>query len=111
MKLKSITGEMCFDWYTTLDPALQPMAEATEILAHYADWGPLYDLDQLAKNSVPVAALVYTDDVFVERNLSLTSAQQINNLQVWESDAWHHDGIGEAGAEIFRNLHDMINHA
>src|SRR5699024_6278312 len=71
--------------------------------------GPLYDLDQLAKNSVPVAALVYTDDVFVERNLSFASAQQVNNLQIWESDAWHHDGIGEAGAEIFRHLHDMIN--
>lgn len=104
-----LTGEMCFDWYTELDPALQPMAEATEILAQYTHWGPLYDLDQLAKNSVPVAALVYTDDVFVERNLSFASAQQVNNLQIWESDAWHHDGIGEAGAEIFRHLHDMIN--
>src|SRR5699024_5885962 len=78
-------------------------------LAQYTHWGPLYDLDQLAKNSVPVAALVYTDDVFVERNLSFASAQQVNNLQIWESDAWHHDGIGEAGAEIFRHLHDMIN--
>jgi len=106
-----LTGEMCFDWYPDLDPALQPMAEATEILAQYSNWDRLYDLDQLAENSVPVAALVYTDDVFVDRDLSIASAQQVNNLQIWESDAWHHDGIGEAGAEIFRRLHYMINRA
>lgn len=103
-----LTGEMCFDWYPELDPALQPMARATELLAAHRQWGPLYDLTQLAQNTVPVAALVYTDDVFVDRDLSLVSAQQVGKLQVWESDQWHHDGIGEAGAEIFQRLHGMI---
>ncbi|MDN6410871.1 MAG: alpha/beta hydrolase, partial [Yaniella sp.] len=104
-----LTGEMCFDWYTELDPVLQSMARATDMIAAYSNWGPLYDLEQLHQNTVPVAALVYTDDVFVERNLSLASAEQVANLQVWESDQWHHDGIGEAGAEIFKRLHSMIN--
>ncbi|WP_022870840.1 alpha/beta fold hydrolase [Yaniella halotolerans] len=103
-----LTGEMCFDWYTELDPVLQPIARVTEMLATYSNWGPLYDVDQLHKNTVPVAALVYTDDVFVERDLSVVSAEQVANLQVWESDQWHHDGIGEAGAEIFHRLHSMI---
>lgn len=103
-----LTGEMCFDWYTELDPVLQSMARATDMIAAYSNWGPLYDLEQLHQNTVPVAALVYTDDVFVERNLSMASAQQVANLQVWESDQWHHDGIGEAGAEIFKRLHSMI---
>lgn len=103
-----LTGEMCFDWYTELDPALQPMARAAELIAAHERWGSLYNLDQLTKNTVPVAALVYTHDVFVERNLSLASAEQIANLQVWESDKWHHDGIGEAGADIFKRLHRMI---
>lgn len=103
-----LTGEMCFDWYTELDPALEPMARATELIAAYTDWEPLYDLEQLANNEVPVAALVYTDDVFVERQLSRTSADKVANLHVWESDRWHHDGIGQDGAEIFRTLHDMM---
>lgn len=103
-----LTGEMCFDWYTEFDPVLQPMARATEMIAEYSKWGPLYDVDQLGRNTVPVAALVYTDDVFVERNLSMASAEQVANLQVWESDQWHHDGISEAGAEIFRGLHSML---
>ncbi|GAA4109244.1 alpha/beta fold hydrolase [Enteractinococcus coprophilus] len=103
-----LTGEMCFDWYPQLDPALQPVARATQIIADCRTWGPLYDLDQLAANEVPVAALVYTDDVYVDRDLSLAAAEQVANLQVWESDRWHHDGIGEAGAEIFIRLHEMI---
>lgn len=103
-----LTGEMCFDWYTRLDPALRPMARATELIAEHANWGPLYDLEQLARNTVPVAALVYTDDVYVDRDLSMTTAAQVANLDTWESDQWHHDGISEAGGEIFRRLHDMI---
>lgn len=103
-----LTGEMCFDWYTQLDPALQPVARATQLVADYRHWGPLYDVEQLARNEVPVAALVYTDDVYVDRDLSIAAAEQVANLQVWESDQWHHDGIGEAGAEIFTRLHEMI---
>lgn len=103
-----LTGEMCFDWYTELDPALQPVARATQLIADWTQWGPLYDLDQLAANQVPVAALVYTDDVYVDRDLSLAAAEQVTNLHVWESDRWHHDGLGEAGAEIFARLHQMI---
>lgn len=103
-----LTGEMCFDWYTALDPTLRPMARATELIAAHHAWGPLYDIEQLGANEVPVAALVYTDDVYVDRDLSLATAQQIANLQVWESDRWHHDGIGQAGGEIFNRLHEMI---
>jgi len=103
-----LTGEMCFDWYTQLDPALRPMARATELIASHNNWGYLYDVDQLAVNEVPVAALVYTDDVYVDRDLSMATAQQVANLQVWESDRWHHDGIGQAGAEIFEKLHGML---
>lgn len=103
-----LTGEMCFDWYTQLDPALQPVARATELIAAHTAWGPLYDLEQLASNKVPVAALVYTDDVYVDRDLSITTAQRVANLEVWESDRWHHDGIAQSGAEIFNRLHSMI---
>lgn len=103
-----LTGEMCFDWYAELDPALQPIARATELIASHTGWDALYDLQQLSANTVPVAALVYADDVFVDRELSVAAAKQVANLEVWESDAWHHDGIAQAGAEIFQRLHGMI---
>lgn len=103
-----LTGEMCFDWYAPLDPALRPMSRAIELIAQATDWDALYDLQQLGQNTVPVAALVYTDDVFVDRDLSVQAAEQVAKLQVWESDQWHHDGIAEAGTEIFQKLHEMI---
>lgn len=103
-----LTGEMCFDWYAELDPSLQPMARASEFIADYANWDALYDLQQLANNTVPVAALVYSDDVFVDRDLSVASADKVANLQVWESEQWHHDGLSEAGGEVFQRLHKMV---
>ncbi|HEY4616257.1 MAG TPA: alpha/beta fold hydrolase [Citricoccus sp.] len=102
-----LTGEMVFDWYTELDPALQPLAGAAQALAHRQDWGPLYDLDALAANTVPVAAAVYRHDVYVDRDLSLRTADRVRGLQVWETDAYHHDGIGDDGPAILRRLLEM----
>lgn len=102
-----LTGEMVFDWYPELDPALQPMAEVTELLAQRTAWGPLYDLQTLEVNTVPVAAAVYTDDVYVDRDLSLETAGRVRGLQVWETDEYHHDGIGDDGPAILRRLLEM----
>lgn len=102
-----LTGEMVFDWYAQLDPTLTPLAEVTESLARRTDWGPLYDLEQLAANTVPVAAAVYTHDVYVDRDLSRQTASRVAGLQVWETDEYHHDGLGDDGAAILRRLLGM----
>lgn len=104
-----LTGEHCFEWYLELDPTLAPMTEVTQLLAEKDDWGALYDLEQLKKNTVPVAACVFTDDVFVERQLSLRTASQVENLQLWETDEFHHDGLAQDGAGIFSRLFSMVN--
>ena len=90
--------------HIALDPALAPLAGAAEILAAAGDWGPLYDLEQLGRNTVPAAAAVYTDDVYVARELSLETASRVANLEVWETAEFHHDGISEDGARIFSEL-------
>lgn len=102
-----LTGEMVFDWYTDLDPALQPLAEVTELLAQRTAWGPLYDLQTLELNTVPVAAAVYMHDVYVDRDLSVETARRVRGLQVWENDEYHHDGIGDDGPAILRRLLEM----
>ena len=99
-----LLGEMILPEHVALDPVLAPLAEAAECLAGVEDWGPLYDVDQLRRNTVPAAAAVYTDDVFVARELSLETAGTVANLQVWETDEFHHDGISEDGARIFSEL-------
>lgn len=98
------TGEHVFAWQTAQDSDLAPLAEATQILAAKDDWGPLYDLAVLAENTVPVAAAVYTDDVYVDRDLSLETAAAVQGLQVKEYGEFHHDGIGDEGPRILREL-------
>ncbi|WP_150462987.1 alpha/beta fold hydrolase [Nesterenkonia ebinurensis] len=99
-----LTGEMIFREHIRLDPVLAPLYQAAEALAAVDDWGPLYDLDQLARNEVPTAACVYTDDVFVDRELSLETASRAANLSVYETADFHHDGIHDDGPAILREL-------
>ena len=102
------TGEMVYPWYFDEDPALVPLKETAHLLARKADWGPLYDTERLAANTVPVAAAVYSDDIYVDRDLSLETAAAVNGLQVWESADYHHDGIADDGEAIFTRLLDMV---
>ncbi|MGY2746508.1 pimeloyl-ACP methyl ester carboxylesterase [Arthrobacter sp. UYCu723] len=102
-----LTGEMVYPWYFEQDPALRPLRNVAQLLAEKADWAPLYDPDRLALNSVPVAAAVYRDDIYVDRELSLETAAAVRGLQVWESADFHHDGIADDGEGIFARLLGM----
>ena len=53
---------------------------------------------------MPVAAAVYTIDVYVDRDLSLVTAGAVRGLRVWETASFHHDGIADDGASIFARL-------
>ena len=57
--------------------------------------------------AVPVAAAVYSDDIYVDRKLSLETASAVRGLQVWESGDFHHDGIADDGEGIFARLLGM----
>lgn len=106
-----LIGEMVFRWYFEEDPVLRPLEETARILAEHQGWARLYDREVLAENTVPVAAAVYTDDVYVDRDLSLETAAAVQGLKVWETDKFHHDGIGDDGATIFGKLLEMTNGA
>ena len=104
-----LTGEMVFRWYFEEDPVLRPLEETARIVAEHQGWEPLYDPEVLAKNTVPVAAAVYTDDVYVDRELSLETADAVAGLNIWETDEYHHDGIGDDGPKIFAKLLEMTD--
>ncbi|MDZ5078028.1 alpha/beta fold hydrolase [Nesterenkonia sp. HG001] len=99
-----LTGEMILRHHVALDPVLAPLADAADRLAAVEDWTPLYDTDRLARNTVPAAAAVYRDDVYVARELSLETAAQVAGLSVWETAEHHHDGLHDDGARILREL-------
>ena len=99
-------GEMMFPWMFEEIAALRPFREAAELLAVYDEWPALYDSQQLARNKVPVAAAVYDDDVYVDRELSMQTAAAVGNLRVWSTNEHEHDGV-RVGPDVFRRLADM----
>ena len=76
---------------------LRPLRETAELLAAVDDWPPLYDPAALARNEVPVAAVVYANDMYVDREQSLETADRIRGLQAWVTNEYEHDGLRTPG--------------
>ena len=91
-----LTGEHFGSWTFAQDPALQPLAELADDLAAETDWPVLYDPQKLAENQVPVHAVVYRDDIFVPRTLSLNTGR-VMGANILEKDDLHHDGLRASG--------------
>jgi pimeloyl-ACP methyl ester carboxylesterase len=86
--------------------ALAPLREAAEILAGH-EWPRLYDPDVLAANTVPAAAAVYANDMFVPRAFSEATAAGIAGLRVWLTSEYEHDGLRQAGDRVLGRLLDL----
>jgi pimeloyl-ACP methyl ester carboxylesterase len=106
--LLPLTGEMIYPHTIASDPALAPLAEAAQLLAERVWDEPLYDLDRLAANRVPVAACVYTRDMFVDPALSRATAARTGAVRVVEDAVHHHDGLRRAGAEVLDPLEQAL---
>ncbi|MEV4442335.1 alpha/beta fold hydrolase [Streptomyces sp. NPDC049577] len=101
------TGEMIYPWMFREIAGLRPFADAAELLAERSDWQPLYDPDRLAANRVPVAAVVYHDDIYVDAGLSLRTAREVGAVRAWVTNEWEHDGIGASGGRVLDRLMDL----
>jgi pimeloyl-ACP methyl ester carboxylesterase len=100
------TGEMVQPWMFEQIGALRPLQQTAGLLAAVDDWPDLYDLDTLAGNTVPVAAAVYHDDMYVESAYSLETAQLVGNMAVWVTNEYAHDGLA-GDARVLDRLLDM----
>lgn len=101
------TGEMIYPWMFTEIAGLRPFAQATDLLAERVDWPALYDAPKLAANRVPVAAVIYHDDMYVHAGFSLTTARSVGGLRAWVTNEWEHDGVSAAGGHVLGRLMDM----
>jgi pimeloyl-ACP methyl ester carboxylesterase len=100
------TGEHFFPWMFD-DPSMEPLREATELLAR-RQWPQLYDLERLRANEVPAAALVYAEDPYVERVFSERTAGTVPNLRVWLTNEYLHDGLRKDGERVLGRLLDLV---
>jgi len=103
------TGEMIYPWMFEEYRALRPLAEAAQILAEKDDWAPLYDLDVLAANPVPCAAVVFEDDMYVERRFSMETADQVASLRVWHTNEYDHNALRADGKRVLGRLLDLVD--
>ncbi|KZT18642.1 alpha/beta-hydrolase [Neolentinus lepideus HHB14362 ss-1] len=81
-------GEMIFPDMFDDYSNLRPLKGAAELLAKDSEWGPLYDLRQLAKNEVKVSAVTY-----VNYELAQETAAAIKNTEQYITNQLFHNGI------------------
>jgi pimeloyl-ACP methyl ester carboxylesterase len=98
------TGEMMYRWMFDEIAPLREMKEEAEFLASYKGWPRLHDPGRLAENRVPAAAVVYADDMYVERGLSEEAAGKIGALSVWLTNEYEHNGLRSHGDKVLERL-------
>jgi len=99
---------MVYPWMFKENPVLKPLEAAAEILAKFDGWPDLYNLTALRNNSVPAAAAVYYNDMYVERQFSEEAADNIRGIKLWVTSEYEHNGLRADGEKIFDRLLNMI---
>ncbi|MFG0319967.1 MAG: alpha/beta fold hydrolase [Planctomycetota bacterium JB042] len=102
------TGEWVEPWTFDDVAPLRPLKEAAERLAAKGDWPDLYDVERLRRNDVPVAAAVYHDDMYVDRDFSLETARTIRGTRVWITNEHEHNGLRADGRNVLDRLLKLL---
>ena len=101
------TGEHIFPWMFEEYGALAPRARRPSSSPQH-EWPRLYDPDVLAANTVPTAAAIYTEDLYVERAFSEETAAPTPNLHAWVTSEYDHNGLRVDGERILGRLIDLV---
>jgi pimeloyl-ACP methyl ester carboxylesterase len=101
-----LTGEHVYPWMFEDYGELAPLREAAHLLAE-REWPRLYDPEVLASNEVPVAAAIYTGDMYVERAFSEETAARIRGARTWITNEYEHNGLRADGERILGRLIDL----
>ncbi|GAA3579607.1 alpha/beta fold hydrolase [Amycolatopsis ultiminotia] len=102
-----LTGEHVFPWLFEDVRGLRPLREAAGLLAAH-EWPRLYDADALRACTVPAAAAIYAEDVYVDRVFSEETARLIPTLRPWVTNEYEHNGVRVAGEQVLGRLVDLV---
>lgn len=100
------TAEHVFPWMWEDYAGLRPQRAAAELLAEHP-WPKLYDAERLRRNEVPVAATIYSDDLYVERDFAVETAATIRGIRTWETNEFAHNGLRADGERVLGRLIDL----
>jgi hypothetical protein len=62
----------------------------------------------LRANTVPCAAAIYYDDMYVERGFSEQTAQTIRGLKPWVTNQYEHNALRADGERVLNRLLKML---
>lgn len=98
------TGETIHPFMFDTYPELIKLKAVGELLAAEQDWPPLYNEKQLRKNEVPTYAAVYLDDMYVDFELSMETAQTIKGCQPFVTNSMYHNAIGAKTENVLKEI-------
>lgn len=80
------TGEMIFPFMFEDYPELKKLHKTAHALATSDARDDLYDEAQLARNTVPVYAASFIDDMYVDWHLANETAKKVNNTKIFSTN-------------------------
>jgi pimeloyl-ACP methyl ester carboxylesterase len=100
-------GENIFPFFFDTYPELIPLKSVANKLAKVDDWTHIYDKEQLAKNEVPVYAVSYVDDLYVDYEYAKDTAELVKGTKTWETNAYPHSGLRTNTEEVLNGLFNL----
>jgi len=98
------SGEMIFPFHFETYPELMALQAVADELAAYEDWPHLYDQAQLARNTVPVFAASFVDDMYVDFELSMQTARKVKGIKVFSTNAMYHNAVRARSGDVIKEL-------
>lgn len=96
------TGETIYPWMFEDYSELRKVQDVANIVAADSSWPALYDLDQLARNEVPVYAAAYAEDMYVDFDFSMETAKKVRACKVFTTNVLFHDAIRSRMDEVVK---------
>lgn len=103
------SGEMIYQFMLKdAGEELEPFIKPADVLARSTQWSELYDEEQLRQTTVPVKALIYPNDMFLDFGFSTEAAKRIRSCeQLPVANHWIHASIKTNTAEVCDVLFDL----
>lgn len=102
-----LTGEMVFPFMLDEIASLRPLREVANLVADYHMWDTLYSEEMLRTCSVPAAAAVYYNDMFVDFDLSMETVGK-TTIKPWVTSEFTHAGVREGSDRVIDQLMSML---
>lgn len=101
------SGENIFPFHFDTHPELIQLRDVAQKLATYDQWSPLYDLDQLSMNEVPVYAASFVEDMYVDNNFARDTARLVKGTKTFETNVMYHNALRAKTDEVLVQLFQL----